>query len=187
MESVFLFTAALGGIVLVLQIALSLLGMDGASVGDADLDAGHSEFAEGLDLLSVRAVAAGATFFGLAGLWALQNGLSPLIALPAGTVTGLAAAAGTALLMRQMMRLEDDGTVRMEGAVGQTGSVYLRIPGDGATPGKIHFTLQGRLVECQAVAREPLAAGASILVIDVVGPDVVEVVPSPQLGVSDAV
>jgi hypothetical protein len=107
-------------------------------------------------------------------------GLGLIVAIPLAVVAGLAAMVGTAAVVRSMLRLEDDGTVSIHGAVGATGHVYLTIPGDRKGAGKVTLTLQNRTVEYQAVtSAAPLPTGAPIMVVDVVGPDTVDVVPDP--------
>jgi hypothetical protein len=88
---------------------------------------------------------------------------------------------GVATAMRAMLKLEDDGTVHIEGAIGLSGDVYLSIPPARRGVGKVHVVLQNRLVELQAVTThtDALPTGARVLVVDVVGPDTVDVVPDP--------
>lgn len=169
--------ALAGGGFILLQSLLGLMGMD---------DDGHHDHAvhgsDGLNLLSLRAIAAGLCFFGLTGLAALEWGFPRVLALPAATLTGLGAALGIAYVMRGMRRMESDGVLRVEGAVGHPATVYLSIPGGRGAPGKVHLFLQGRTVEMNAVSRDPLPTGASVVVVDVVDPDTLEVAPQPQLG-----
>jgi hypothetical protein len=167
--------ALAGGGFILLQSLMGLMGMD---------DDGHHDHAfhagDGLNLLSLRAVAAGLCFFGLTGLAALEWGFPRVLALPAATATGLGAAAGIAYVMRGMKRMESDGALRVEGAVGHPATVYLSIPGGRGAPGKVHLFLQGRTVEMNAVSRDPLPTGASVVVVDVVDPDTLEVAPNPS-------
>lgn len=185
MTAFFLACAILGGGVLVAQLVLGAVGGDhdvhgaelGAHLGEhAPLHGG--EPTQGLHLLSVRAIAAGLAFFGVGGLAGMATPLGLLAAIPLALAAGGAAMAAVALLMRAMLRLESDGTLRVEDAVGQTGAVYLAIP--AGEPGKVHLTVRNRLVEYQAICREgALPTGASVLVVDVAGPDTVVVVPDP--------
>ena len=184
MTSFFLTCAALGGGILVVQLLLGMLGViDGV---DHD-DAGHAshgahDASDGLNLLSVRALSAGLGFFGVGGLLGLTTGLGLLAAVPFGVVLGVAATVGTAMITRWMLTLEADGSVEIHGAVGVSGTVYLAIPGERSGTGKVLLTLQNRTVEYQAVTSSgPLPTGASILVVDVVGPDTVDVVPDPTM------
>jgi membrane protein implicated in regulation of membrane protease activity len=188
MGTLFLICAMLGGTVLVLQLLLGLVGL-GFETADLHLEGKDGFFKEGahasdaLNLLSARALAAGFAFFGIGGLVTLSAGLGPLLALPAALLTSAGAAVGTAVLMRGLTRLEDDGTVRIERAIGESGTVYLRIPGHRAGAGKVLLTLQNRTVECRAVTSlDELPTGTPIIVVDILGPDTVEVAPAPTLG-----
>jgi hypothetical protein len=192
MTALFVVCAALGGGVLVVQLLLGLLGIVDAG-GDGDAGGhGHGGVhgaAEGLNLLSVRALSAGVAFFGLGGLVGMATPLRLLAAIPLAIVGGIAAMYGTAVAMRWMLGFEDDGTVSIDGAVGATGTVYLAIPGERRGAGKVTLTLQNRIVEYQAVTSDaPLPTGAAIMVVDVVGPDTVHVVADPtRKELSDAV
>jgi hypothetical protein len=137
--------------------------------------------AAGLDLLSVRTLAAGTAFFGGAGWAAMSEGAPVALALAVAVVAGLAALVGAPYQMRCRLRLEADGTPVIEGAVGLPGRIYLAVPGNRAGMGKVHLTLQNRTVEYQAVSHDDLPTGADVIVVDVVGPDTVEVVPTPSL------
>lgn len=174
MENVFQICALIGGAVLVLQLLLSVVGSGGDLFGDADAHDGA------LHLLSVRAIAAGVAFFGLAGMWVEATGRGAWLALAVALAAGGAAALAIARVMRQALRLESDGSVHIEQAVGNAATVYLSIPG-GSTPGKVHLALGGRTVEYQALSRHPMPTGAPVVVVDVLGPGIVEVEPSPLL------
>ena len=184
MQTFFLACAILGGAVLIVQLLLGVFGIvhDGL---DAPHDAAGShgalsETSDGLHLLSVRALSAGLGFFGVGGMAGVATGWGLLAALPLGVVLGFGAMIATALITRWMLSLEDDGSVSIDGAVGSTGTVYLAIPGERKGAGKVLLTLQNRTVEYQAVTSQgALPTGASILVVDVVGPDTVDVVPDP--------
>lgn len=186
MSTIFWVCAIAGGGFILLQSLMGLLGLDDHAPNDVgDHAAGHG--ADGLNLLSLRAIAAGLTFFGLTGLAALEWGLPGLLALPMAAVVGTAVATGVAIVMRGMRRMESDGVVRVEGAVGHPATVYLSIPGGRGAPGKVHLFLQGRTVEYKAVSRDPLPTGAAVVVVDVVGPDTLEVAPQPLIGAADAI
>jgi hypothetical protein len=174
MHTVFIVCAALGIATLAIQIVLSAFG-----IGEDGLHLGESGVDEGFELLSVRSVAAGAGFFGLAGLGATAANVVLPLALIAAGVAGLGALVGTAFLMRQILRLDSDGSLRLENAVGLAGTVYLPIPPDRSGHGKVQFALQGRTVEMGAVTpvAEGLATGAPVVVVSIVDSDTVEVVP----------
>lgn len=177
----------LGGGVVVLQFAASLLGMDhDAPHGEF----GHGPISEGLQLFSVRALSAGVAFFGIGGLAALRLGLPAVLAIPIGAVAGILGAIGVAAVMRGMRRLEGDQTFRLTNAVGKSGDVYLSIPPQRSGTGKIHITIQERLMELDAVTPdEEIPTGSRVLVIDSIAPATVVVALQPRIledGASDA-
>jgi hypothetical protein len=183
MLTAFLACAAIGGVVLVVQLLMAMVGADGGHDVDADPDLAHA-MGHGLDLFSVRTLSAGAAFFGLAGAGAMSVGWRPGPAMLVAFLAGVLAMYAVAAAMRAMLRLDDDGSVRAAGAVGLPATVYLTIPAGRAGAGKITLTLQGRTVEYQAVTPGgALPTGASVVVVDLIGSDTVEVVPTPDVGV----
>jgi hypothetical protein len=180
MSTVFLFLMGLGGLVLVAQIVLSFFGFAG-DVPDVvdDIDGVEG----GLNLVSVRALAAGAVFFGAAGLTlarALPDWLATVLAVP----PAVAAAALTAWLTRLMFRMESRGNLRLDDAGGQLGTVYLPVPGSHSGTGIVQFTLQGRTVELRAYTRQPdaLATGSAVLVVSVdPETETAEVIPTTNI------
>lgn len=175
MTAFFIACAALGGVALILQL---LLGVAGADHGADEL--GHAHPGDGFDLVSVRSLSAAVAFFGVTGAGLVAAGWPSLLALPVAVGVGLAAAVGVAFAMRSIRRLEDDGSEKIESALGQTAVVYLRIPGNRGGAGKVHVPMQGRTVEYQAVTPgEELPTGSVVFVRDIIAPDVLEVVPTP--------
>ena len=191
-EMVYLSCAIAGGTLLVCQFLLGLLGLgdhhDVAGDHDVHDAGGHDAHGHGdhdshnswfVGVLTFRSLVAALTLFGLAGLAATVNfkqesSLSLVIALAAA----VGALFGVAYLMRSLHRLKADGTVRIERAVGQNGTVYLTIPAQKAGVGKVTLTVQNRTVEYQAVTpHQQLPTGSKIVVTAVLGPDTVEVVP----------
>jgi membrane protein implicated in regulation of membrane protease activity len=180
MPDVFLLCLALGAGVLVVQIVLSLFGGD--AVPHSVEDAGA-----GADLLSVRAISAGTALFGAVGLWLGGRGVPLVITLPAAVAAGIAAAAGTAYITRQMLRFESDGSLRLGNAVGESGTVYLPVPARRGGFGMVQLRLQGRTVELRAVADEAteIPTGSSVIIVAIEG-DTVEVTPTPLIEGIDA-
>jgi hypothetical protein len=185
MDTVFLICAALGGGLMVCLLLAGLAGFGHDADTDHDLGGGDHDHGHGhehtgnwfLGLLSVRTVTAAVAFFGIGGMVALKSGVEELPALGVAIGAGFAALYLVAQLMRSLSKLKADGTARVARAVGQTGTVYLRVPGSKAGPGKVHVSLQNRTVEYQAVtAGAELATGTPIRVVGVIGPDTVEVV-----------
>ena len=186
MTTFLLVCALVGGGVVVLQLVLGLLGLAHNDVPhDVHVHVGHGADAahhgvHSLHLTSLRALAAGLAFFGLTGYGLLRAGWSAGGAVALALVAGAVAVVVVAVLMRLLLRLESDGAVQIENALWQPATVYVPIPGARAGAGKVTLSLQGRLVEYQAVTSEPaLPTGAAVTVVDVVSSDTLEVVRTP--------
>jgi len=200
----YMVCAVVGGTILLCQFALTLLGLtdDFAEVADdvpADANIGHGfgdshagAHATGdtahhhgstwlFGVITFRTVVAALTFFGLAGLAARSSEMPQATELLIALGSGAAAMYGVHYLMQTLHRLRADGTARIEGAVGEIGTVYLSVPGHNAGQGKIHLSLQDRTVEYDAeTAEEGLPVGAKVVVLGVTGPDSVCVARAVQ-------
>jgi len=189
MQSVFLWCIGLGTVVLLLQVILTLVGFgDGApDLQLPDPDLGGSPLSAGLELLSVRSIAAAVAVFGASGM--LLDGYVPgALAAAASVLPAVAAAAGSAWLTRLMLKADSSGSLKLEGAVGAVGTVYLTVPADRAGTGIVQFPLQGRTVELRAYTTDarPLETGTAVLVISVdTETEQVEVVSTSNLEVSE--
>ena len=199
METLYLTCAIVGGTLLVCQFLLSMLGlgehhdmgghdfhdMGGHDAGvhdshdgtDHSHDAGHEDQASWfVGILTVRTVVAAVTFFGLAGLAGTAEWGEQPITLVVAAATGAGALLLVGWVMRQMQKLKAEGTVRIDRAVGKSGTVYLSIPGQKAGVGKVLLNLQNRTAEYQAVtAEQELPTGVPIVVVAVINSDTVEV------------
>ena len=194
METVYLVCAILGGTLMLCQFVLTLIGLGGHHEigGDHDGDAGaphqdvghhhepgHSdENAWFFKLLTFRTIVAAVLFFGLAGLGASARiAEPPLLPLLIAVAAGGAAMVVVAWVMQALAKLQSDGSVRIERAVGAPATVYLTIPAQKGGAGKVQVKVQNRLMEYQAITSQlqELPTGASVVVVGVVSPGTVEV------------
>jgi hypothetical protein len=205
METVYMICAAVGGTLIVCQFLATLLGLGGHhdlgghDVGDGgghdivghDTDghdaAGHHESAHESHLnwffskLTFRTLSAAFAFFGLAGLACIRLQVDPILGLAIALGAGALAIFVVAWLMQFLARLNVDGTVRIERAMGSRGTVYLSVPGAKAGVGKVHVNLLNRTVEYKAItSQEPLPTGAKIIVVGIASADTVEIASATE-------
>ena len=190
--TLFLVAAVLGGSVLILQLVLSVIGMEMGH--DVDHGGAGGRFRARVAATPTRPTGCSSSpcaasrraiaFFGIAGRSVLALDLGVVLATLTGVAAGLAAATAVAAAMRQLRNLESDGVVRIEGAVGRSGQVHVRVPADaGAGAGRILLTLQNRLVELPAVSLDgELPSGTPVTVVGLSDPETVEVVRTPDPG-----
>lgn len=196
MTILFELCALIGGTFLLCQFVMTLLGMGhegldtdlshasaGASHehgGDFDLDASHHPDSSWLfGIISFRTMVAATTVFGLAGMTARTGGFSLANQLLVALLGGGAAMFGVHWLMRSLLQLGQNGTLRVSNAIGKSATVSIAIPASRSGRGKVRLTVQGRLEELAAVnsTTEALATGCEVLVVDVVGGNILEVAP----------
>jgi len=150
---------------------------------DTDMHLDHGTGPEGhgnlfFGILSFKALSAFVGVFGLVGLIVLGSSLSFVARAGISFGSGVLAMFGVAQLMLGLSRLQASGSLDLRNAIGQTGTVYLRIPERGEGRGKVTVTVQGRSMECAAVSDGPaIGTGGSVRVVSVEG-DVVRVTPA---------
>jgi membrane protein implicated in regulation of membrane protease activity len=199
MTLLFLICACLGGTMICCQFLLTFIGLGHSDLeidGDvSNLDAevlhdspghvdhapaGHAHGSEWLfGVISFRTLTAAVTFFGLAG-YAADTAQVPVGGqIGLALVAGVAALYGVHWLMKALVSLREDGTQRIERAVGQNATVYLTVPARRGGSGKVQFKLQNRLVEYEAVTdhEESLRTGSKVRVVSVVSANTLGVVP----------
>jgi len=179
---VFYAVAIATSIAMVLQLLLMVFGFDDA---DADVDAEHGT---GVGLLSMRTVTAFFTGFGWAGVASLEAGKTLPFTLVVAVAVGTALMFGVFSLMRGLYALRYSGTLDYANAIGQVGSVYLRIPAAMAGPGQIEVMIQGRLCVVEALTRvqRELPRQARVRVVETVGQNTLVVEPIEEPGAQTA-
>lgn len=177
LETIYTVCAVAGGTVLVLRLILMLLGMDHAdAASDSVLDvtntdagdlSGHGEHGGAFNFLSLQSIAGFFTMFGLVGLGLLRINASEVMSLLGGLGAGLLTAWATGMVFWSMRRLQSEGTLNINNAVGQTGTVYLTIPAEGT--GVVNVTVQGTLRALDAVSASghPIPTGRIIQVVGI--------------------
>ena len=173
-DIVFLVCAVLGGTAFLVWVLLQFVGGDLDGGGDVDIDAdfdaseGSGSADVSFTLLSFQGLSSFLTMFGLVGLAAHREGeLGSFLSLAAAAVAGFAMTFTISKLFSSFNRLQSSGTIKMESAVGQEGSVYLTVPESGE--GKVQLTLQGRFRVLPAITEqgERIESGTRVLVVRV--------------------
>ena len=179
---------SIGGTLFILRIILMLAGglfsdgdvgsvlgsetdFSGDVVLDGDLDTGsvgdHIETDTSFRLLSFQGLSSFFLIFGLVGLTLSKANLHVLLTVFGAMVAGLFSVWVISILFSQTRRLQADGTINIKNAVGERGTVYLTIPGNGS--GQVQVSVQGSLKIFDAISKEKkkIATGEKIQVVDV--------------------
>lgn len=172
MEKFYLYVAVPATLILIVQSIMTLLGISGEIDVDFDGDGDVDMIGEtGLTLFSIRNIIAFFTFFGWSGLWLLSLGTSPMITAFISFIIGVIFMVISMGLFFLVSKLQRNGTINLQNAVGKTGEVYIPIPSHRQSYGKIMIVLQGTLSEIEAVTdeEESLKTGTQVIAIEVIG------------------
>ena len=168
LNSIYWGLAVFGSIFFGITCLLAIIGVGGLDDGmdiDADgisldhVDHGFLDF----NLFSLRSILAFLTVFGWGGVMWGHHGLWGFIAAFAA---GVATMFLTALVIWGLMKLQSSGTISNRQFIGQSGSVYLSIPGGRSDAGKIIVRLKGATHELKAVADEAIPTGSAVMIAE---------------------
>ena len=156
---VFYAIAILASLVLLVQLFLMLLGFDDLEAGDVALD-------DGAGFLSFRSLTGFFGGFGWTGVVMLENGASLMSAIGGGFGVGLILMFSVVFLMRFVYSLKENGTVDLNNAVGQVGTVHVSVPPSESGAGRVRVMVQGRLKVVSAHTRsvERIPVGRKVTV-----------------------
>ena len=150
-------------------------GDHGGDMNDAD-QAGQHGSSWLFGVISFRTVVAALAFFGLSGLAAQSADAAPATVFAVALAAGATAMFAVYWMMRSLQMLRADGTVQIRRAIGQHGTVYLRVPANRSGSGKIQLNLQNRTMEYLAVTDGPeVPTGAKVVVVGIVNSTTLEV------------
>ena len=108
-------------------------------------------------------------FFCLVGFYAVESTETSTIAIAVGVVAGFASMYGTGKLFQLFITLQSDGTVAISESIGATGSVYLRIPHNGAGQVQVNFGGSMRTMNAKSHDDAEIGSGEFIEVVDTMG------------------
>ncbi|MFN2352867.1 MAG: hypothetical protein ABR497_13085 [Kiritimatiellia bacterium] len=176
MEAFYAGCALFGGILFLIRTVLMFVG----EVGDMDVGEDGLSVPDDADasfkVLSLQSLTAFFMMFGLVALaLSRQAGWGHWGSVLGGGAAGAFAVWLIGRIFLGMHRLQADGTLRIENAVGQAGEIYLNIA-PGKT-GQVRVTVQGQLRVFDAVAAEGvgLQTGDRVVVDRVLGGNVLVV------------
>jgi hypothetical protein len=135
----------------IFQVLMFALSFFSSSDFDHAPDGEASDSIEGVKLLSIRAIVAFLVGFGWTGGLMLGRQIPMLPTILAALGVGAVFMMAIFLIMRLLMTLRADGTLKYENAIGLTGHVYVTIPPSRSGQGQIEILLQGRLATAAAV------------------------------------
>ena len=173
--------AIAASIVFCIQMTLTLLGLEdtdaGGDIGDldsvgADLGDGNGDTMDtggAIQLFTIRNMVnflLGVGWGGVCLSGLMENRF--LLAL-AAILCGCIMVAAFIIMYKQLMKLEGNGSYRIEESVGQVCEVYIRIPANRSGSGKVQISFHGSVQELPAQTEgEAIPSGTKVRVTKVV-------------------
>ena len=157
LEIAYFVIACVGTLLLIIQIILMIVGAESDADLDTDTDgdgALDSHTDTGVSLFTTKGLTAFFAIGGWTGMVLLSYNINTGLSIGVSVAAGLVAYVVVWLIMRAVVKLQENGTVDYATAVGKCATVYVSIPPKRSGRGKITLTLQGRFTEADAVTDE---------------------------------
>ncbi len=148
---------------------------------DADADDFDGEMHDsGLRVFTVRGMVAFFAVGSWSGITALYLNAPPFVAILVALVMGMLALVFVAMFMKWALKLQHDGTMKPDEAVGKEGEVYMTVGANRSSRGKVNIIIGQQLVELDAVTDSdmPLKFGERVTVLQVLGDNTLVVKPN---------
>ena len=180
MEQIYWCIALPFSVLFLIQIVLTFFVGDLHMEADGDADVAV-ETDHGIDFqfITLKNLIAFFTIFGWAGIACLDGGMGLGVTLLISSGCGIFTMAIMSSIIYFMGKLTDDGTLKMDNAIGKIGSVYLTIPAKRGGFGKVQIKVQGfRTLDAMTDHEENIKSGAVIEVEEILNDEILLVKPS---------
>ncbi len=162
-------------LVFIFQLIMTLIGGDfdsTASTGDADV-AVDSDMGIGFQFISIKNLVGFFTIFSWTGIACSAAGIGTILTIIISVVAGLLMMLIMALLIYYMGKLAEDGSMKLKNAIGKTATVYLNIPAQRASAGKVQLNFHGfQTLDAVTDDTEELKNGSMVKVVDVINNEI---------------
>ena len=185
MQQMFWGCALVASTVFLVQMVLTMLGMDGHDVDVdfdtadfGDMDSDTMDMGGAVSLFSIRNMVNFFVGFGWAGISFHRLIPSPLLLVLVSVAVGCLFVWVFFLIKKQMKRFEANGAFDIKNCQGRTANVYLRIPGENAGKGKVQISVNGAFHEVDALTDgEAIAPGQKVRVVEIIDGETLRVSP----------
>jgi len=189
-ERTFACVAIPATVILFLQTLLLLFASFGGDANDFNsdhnMDLGHDadhdvhiehdhahehSHDDGLRIFTVRGFVTFFCIFGWAGLVMIRSGVPAAVSVVSAVILGFIFMVLVAYILVQFLKLQSNGAVDIQDAVGVNGSVYLTVPASRSGMGKVNAVVSGRYSEFNAVTdgNDAIPTKSAVTVVGVTG------------------
>ena len=161
--------AIFSSLIFIIQAIMTFIGGGGNDISDADFDGGTDGGDMPFHLFSFRNLTHFLLGFGWTGI-SFYNAIDNKILLGfISFVIGLLFIFLFFIIIKQLIKLSEDNSFKIEETVGKTGEVYLTIPAAGQGKGKVTVSVRGAVHELSAITHdtEKIETGAVVKIDEV--------------------
>jgi len=168
--------AVVASAIFVVQLVLTLIGMDSSDV-DVDFDGANTmDLGGGLNLFTIKNFIGFLVGFGWAGVCFYDTIPNTFLLLLVAFIVGCLFVGIFVVIYKQTKKLEHNGAFKIEDVKGTIVSVYLRIPAEGAGKGKVQVSQNGSVNELDALTDgDEIPSGAKVKIVDIIDNETVKV------------
>ncbi|MBR5052862.1 MAG: NfeD family protein [Bacteroidaceae bacterium] len=168
-------------IIFLIQMTLTLIGLGDTDAGGdvGDLDTGGADMGDGngdtmdtggaIQLFTIRNTVNFLLGVGWGGVCLSSVIPNRFLLALAAILCGCIMVAAFIIMYKQLMKLEGNGSYRIEESVGQVCEVYIRIPANRSGSGKVQISFHGSVQELPAQTEgEAIPSGTKVRVTKVI-------------------
>ncbi|WP_342332323.1 hypothetical protein [Pedobacter sp. FW305-3-2-15-E-R2A2] len=164
----FWFIAIPVSLIFAVQSVMTFMGFDGADGIDVDFDGSLDHPDEPFQLFSFRNLInflLGLSWTGISFYQLIEN-RTLLIAL--GVAVGVGFVLLFFVIIKQIQKLGEDNSFKIESTLKKTCTVYLRIPAERKGTGKVQISINGSFRELDAITDgELIESGSTVMIINI--------------------
>ncbi len=163
----FYYVAIPASILFVLQTIMGFIGADSSDAHmDFDSVEGHGAMPD--NVFTFKTFVNFLLGFGWAGVSFFSIIPNTFLLIVVSFLVGVAFVYLIWVLIKQLLRLTEDNTLKIQDALNQTAEVYLRIPGEKAGKGKVLISIKGSMHELEAMTENgEIPQGTKVKVVRV--------------------
>lgn len=159
----FWYIAIPTSLIFIIQMILTFIGVDATDGLEADFDSNLEGVTGPFQFFSLRNLINFFLGFSWSGISFYALFENKTIVIIIAVVVGLAFVGLFFVIIKQLKKLSEDNTFRVEKSVGKTATVYLKIPGKKSGTGKIQISVNGSYKELSAITEgKEIPSGALV-------------------------
>jgi membrane protein implicated in regulation of membrane protease activity len=168
LQQSFWYLAFFASLIFIFQTIMTFLGTDASADLDADFDGDFHHVDAPFELFTFRNLINFLLGFGWTGV-AFYGKFNDAILVILAFVVGMIFVAIFFVIIKQILKLQEDNTFNINNALGKTAQVYMNIPANKNGSGKVQLSVNGSFHELEAITEgeNSINSGENVKVVKV--------------------